>query len=315
MRDRGLKNRLQRSRFFSGENQDGEPVGLNHRRIFILPTLRGLGFALLLTVLLLIAYVYNNNLVYLLTFLLTGIAVVSILHTYRMLSGLVLEPSSCKPVFLGEPAHFGLKVINPTATPRPHIQVKLAKTDYLSLPAQSDALVALSAAPIRRGWYKAGTVSLANTFPLGLFRAWSPIRFNWRMLVYPSPSAKTLPFPQAADGADRQNGRRRGSDEFNGLRGYRPGDNLRQIHWQTYAKGLGLYSKEFAGGDSAADIHLDYGQAPGFNVEERLSQLCRWIIDAEAQGLRYGLLLPGFRRTPSRGPAHYRACLEALALF
>jgi len=46
---------------------------LDQRRIFILPSKRGLGFALLILVLMLIAFVYNNNLAYMLAFLLASI--------------------------------------------------------------------------------------------------------------------------------------------------------------------------------------------------------------------------------------------------
>jgi len=46
-----------------------------------------------------------------------------------------------------------------------------------------------------------------------------------------------------------------------------------------------------------------------------LSQLCRWVIDAENAGLRYGLLIPGNKIAPDRGPKHHATCLEALALF
>lgn len=42
-----LKERFRLSRFVLGETAVPGPVTLNHRRIFILPTRRGLGFALL----------------------------------------------------------------------------------------------------------------------------------------------------------------------------------------------------------------------------------------------------------------------------
>ena len=76
-------------------------LSLNHRRIFILPTKRGLGFALLMLLLLLIAFVYNNNLVYMLTFLLASIFFITILHTYKSLSGLIVQKGRSKAVFAG----------------------------------------------------------------------------------------------------------------------------------------------------------------------------------------------------------------------
>jgi uncharacterized protein (DUF58 family) len=72
-----------------------------------------------------------------------------------------------------------------------------------------------------------------------------------------------------------------------------------------------LYANE-AGG---AELWLDYAQVPGANVEERLSQLCRWTLEAQSLGMRYGLLLPGCRIQLNSGEKHQSACLEALALF
>jgi len=63
------------------------------------------------------------------------------------------------------------------------------------------------------------------------------------------------------------------------------------------------------------EIWLDYDNAPGHNTEERLSQLCRWVIDAERAGIQYGFSLPGLKLPPDNGLLHNRKCLEALALF
>ena len=101
-----LKKRWQASRFYRGEQDGNGPVVLNHRRIFILPTGRGLGFGVLMLVLLAIAFVYNNNLVYLLTFLLAGIFFISILYCYKSISGLIVYPGNSYPVFVGESASF-----------------------------------------------------------------------------------------------------------------------------------------------------------------------------------------------------------------
>ena len=60
---------------------------------------------------------------------------------------------------------------------------------------------------------------------------------------------------------------------------------------------------------------LDLTQTPGNNLEQQLSQLCRWILDAEKANLRFGLKLPGINYQPSSNANHTLKCLEALALF
>ena len=59
-----------------------------------------------------------------------------------------------------------------------------------------------------------------------------------------------------------------------------------------------LQVKVYAG--TAVTSHIfDWDSLPGLGVEERLSQLCRWIEDAHADGRAFGLKLPGIasRRT------------------
>jgi uncharacterized protein (DUF58 family) len=50
-------------------------------------------------------------------------------------------------------------------------------------------------------------------------------------------------------------------------------------------------------------------------LERRISRLTRWVLDAEAAGLRYSLKLPGVQIPTATGPAQRARCLEALALF
>lgn len=310
-----LKERFRLSRFFSGEKATDQPITLNQRRIFILPTHRGLNFALLTALLLLIAFVYNNNLVYLLAFGLASIFFITILHSYNSLAGLVLQKGQNTAVFAGEAARFELHISNPVDVERHQLQITLEQTESLTMQPQSKACVALYTLTQKRGWHTAGTVTISSTYPLGLFRVWSPTRFNLKTLVYPAPSPLALPFPETPSTQAQQGANSKGADDFYGLREYQPGDAIKQIHWKAYAKGQGLFSKLYGGDDSAAQIWLDYDYAPGQNTEERLSQLCRWVIDAERAGIVYGFAMPGLRLSPDNGILHARKCLEALALF
>ena len=47
------------------------------------------------------------------------------------------------------------------------------------------------------------------------------------------------------------------------------------------------------------------------DTEARLSQLCRWVVEADANGLRYGLAIPGVDIPPDSGDGHRERCLEA----
>ncbi|MGZ8193296.1 MAG: DUF58 domain-containing protein [Methylobacter sp.] len=309
-----LKERIKEHRFFAGEKAADEPIVLNHRRIFILPTQRGLAFVVLITLLLLIAFVYNNNLTYLLAFLLSSIFFITILHTFKSLSGLSLQKGQSKAVFAGEAAGFDIHIHNPTAIERYNLLITLEKNSVINIKPQSKSHVTLYSMTHQRGWHTAGKITVSSTFPLGLFRAWSPIRFDLKALVYPKPAHLERPFPEMPSAHAQQGVGKKGADDFYGLQEYQAGDSIKNIHWKAFAKGLGVFSKQY-GGESQAEIWLDYDLAFGSNIEDRLSQLCRWIIDAEQLGIQYGLSLPGLKLPPDNGLLHYRKCLEALALF
>jgi uncharacterized protein (DUF58 family) len=312
-----FKQRFNLSRFSRGEAPVSGPLELNQRRVFILPTQRGLGMVFTIFLLLLIAFIYNNNLVYLLGFLLASIFFVTILHTYMSLAGLVVQAGFVQPVFAGESAGFTVTVNNPGYQPRLAISATLESEQAFSLEGNESKTLTLYEATQKRGWQLIDTVTIASCYPLGSFRAWSPLRFDSKVLVYPKPSAYSLPFPTGT--GQQQAGQRHidrtGRDDFNGIREYQAGDPFRQIHWKAYAKGQGLFSKHYATDAGGIEMWLDYEQTPGANIEERLSQLCRWVIDAEHAGLRYGLRLPGSKMVPDCGLQHYAACMEALALL
>ncbi|MCQ8130606.1 DUF58 domain-containing protein [Methylomonas sp. WSC-6] len=310
----GLKQRFKLSRFVSGEEPASGPIVLNQRRVFILPTRRGMVFVALIALVVLIAFVYNNNLAYMLGFLMASIFFVTILHSFKSLSGLVIRPSHHPPVFAGDKAMFNFVLHNPGDQQRVAIEMRLQEAVPISLQAGETRSVSLPAATKKRGWLDCSTLTLSSCYPLGLFRAWSPLRFDSRVLVYPYPAKLDLPFPETAAGQGRQGQSKRGGDEFYGLKSYQSGDPIRQIHWKAYAKGRGLHSKQYAG-SASLEFWLDYDETPGGDVEGRLSQLCRWVVDAERAGLRYGLLLPGVKLSPDCGIAHSQACLRELALF
>ncbi len=312
-----LKQRFKLSRFISGEKTRVKRVKLGHRRIFILPSLRGLGFVALILILLLIAFIYNNNLAYLLAFLLASIFFISILHSFKALEGLLLTESHSQPAFAGEAVGFEIVVENRADIKRFNLQAKLEASISFSLDAAEKKAIMLYSASKKRGWQSIGTVTLFSYYPLGLFRAWSPLQFSAKALVYPKPGLLELPFPET-EGGQRQTLQNqqysKGNDDFYGLKEYQQGDPVRHIHWKAFAKGQGLFSKQYAG-DKQSDLWLSYDQAPGQNVEERLSQLCRWVIDAEKAGLKYGLNIAGSKIEPGHGLLHYQNCLRALALF
>ena len=50
-------------------------------------------------------------------------------------------------------------------------------------------------------------------------------------------------------------------------------------------------------------------------VEDKLSHLARWVLDAHARGVTFGLRVPGQTIALGSGDAQRERSLEALALF
>jgi uncharacterized protein (DUF58 family) len=305
------------TRFLRQARIDSQGTALvEARQIYILPTRYGVLFALLLGVMLLGSINSANNLGFMLTFLLAGLGIVAILHTWHNLLGLQLLPGKVEPVFAGQEASFLVRLENPRGALRPGIQLELqdrtpVATD-LSATASDHLILHLAAA--KRGELSLGRFIVSTRFPIGLFRAWTFVDLDMHCLVYPQPGPK-MRLPEAPDYTQSAIGDRGvGADDFVGLRQYRPGDSPRHIDWKAAARERGLLAKQF-GGDRSERTWLDWYSLEGLGPEERLSRLCRGVLTACEQQLEFGLRLPDQEIPPARGAAHRQQCLAALALF
>lgn len=293
------------------------PVILTQNRLYILPTRHGLLFALMLLVMLLGAINYANSMAFVLTFLLGGLGVVSILHTYRNLARLSVSAGRNEPVFAGQEARFQVCLDNPTSFARHAIALSAAKEPvaiHVDIAPWHAAHLEFNRRAEHRGRLAAGRFTLVTTYPLGLLRAWTHLNLDMTSLVYPRPAAEGLPPPLTPTETGQGKPQGEGQEDFSGLRGYRSGDSLRQVAWKAVARGQGMLIKQFSG-EAQQELWLDFAALPDLDTEEKLSRLTRWVLDADAANQRYGLRLPGKALEPAAGPEQRRLCLEALALF
>jgi uncharacterized protein (DUF58 family) len=291
-------------------------VRVRPRSLYILPTRQGLLLGLVLLLMLAGSINYGSNLGHLVTFLIGGIWLITILHTWRNLLGLRLRPGQASPVFAGQQALFQLWVDNPSALPRFGVALKQKKVQGESsdISACDSRLLHLAIPTQARGLLRLPEIMLYTDYPLGLFRAWSYAELDLSCLVYPSPAQDGQPPTEASYTASENGDRGVGADDFVGLRVFRPGDSPRHIDWKAFARQRGLLSKQF-GGDRTERLQLDWTLLPQVGVEQRLSLLCRFILQAEAASLSYGLRIPGYEIDPGQGESHKQRCLAALARF
>ena len=298
------------------QGPDADPVRLDRRRIYILPTPLGIAYAAMLFAMVLGGMNYGNNLGMALAFLLVSLGLVVMHHCHGTLSGLALRLHATRSAFAGEEVRFGLLLENHSRAPRPRIEVGLdaVPTAVVDVPAVGTVPAEIAVRAQRRGRVALARFVLATRHPLGLFRAWAVVHPEYAAIAWPRPADRSLPPPAVeTDTGGAQDGAR-GEEDFAGLKPYQAGDSLRRIAWKAYARGQGLHTKQYAGTDVVSHV-FDWDSLEGFDVEARLAQLCRWVVDAHEHGEAFGLRLPGLAIEPNIGTAHLEHCLNALALY
>lgn len=315
---RPLENIRESARRWARRRQgpDGDTVVLDRRRVYILPTQLGIAYALMLFAMLLGSMNYGSSLGLALTFLLTGLGLVAMHHCHRNLVGLRLTARDAEPVFAGQAALFPVMLENPSRGARYELGLEheCSSGARIDLAPGAQSRIELPVPTHRRGALELERYSLRSSFPLGLFCAWSWLHVDRHGIVFPRPARPSgLPPPRRRDTGGAQNDAL-GDEDFAGLRGFRPGDSPRHVAWKAFARKHELLVKQYAG--TAVEIHwFAWNRLPPGGVEERLAQLCRWILDAHAGGHAFGLELPATRVEPGVGNRHRQHCLTLLALF
>ncbi len=317
------------------------PIPVTRFRVYILPTRFGYGFGLMTFVMLMGAMNYSNSMGFALTFLLAGLGMVAMHQTHGNLVNVRMHASRCAPVFAGEVAHFQLRIENPSARARYSLALSwprytVANTALNSdgkplqgtrrranadeedvtadVAAQAETRMTLSLPARQRGFLPARVFSLGTDFPLGLFHAWTWAELDMSCLVYPRPAAPGRKPPAAQGGDGHAAGNQSGLDEFAGLRTYQRGDSPRSIHWKSLPKLRAPMVKQFLE-TLDEELWLDWNDLADLDTEARLSQLTRWVLEADGAHRYYGLRLPGLTVAPNNGEDHRHACLKELALF
>jgi len=291
------------------------PARLDRRRIYVLPTRFGSFVGLLLLAMLLGALNYNNNPALLLALVLATTAIASAIMAHLQLSGLQLNALAAEPVPAGMPLRLRLLLEAGDARTRRGLRLSHPDDEAWCSPGRAGAEVPeLQLATTRRGWLEIGRLKLSTTQPLGLVRAWSWFWPDVPLLVYPQPESDGPALPLGEGHPTRTRLHLQG-EEMHQLRPYRAGDSRHAIAWKPSARRDTLLVREYEQ-PTGADVQLDWRALAGLPYERRIARLARWVDDAEREGRRYRLNLPGQPMLgPARGAQHRHECLRALALL
>jgi uncharacterized protein (DUF58 family) len=308
-------------------------VLLDRRRVYILPTRAGMVFAAAMLMMLFGSINYSLQLGFLLTFLVTSMALVAMYHTHRNLARLTLTAHRAENVFAGDLATFEITVHNPTPEARFALEFEPLRSaaglrealgpdlpvqpiTNADVPAAGSRDVRVAVATRSRGRLLCPRLRIETRFPIGLWQAWAYYTPPLAAIVYPVPESDAPELPVAVSpGAEHETGLVVSGDEFAGVRPYQAGDPLKRVAWRLAARSDDLTVKLFEG-YASGEVLLDFAQLPmSLNDEQRLARLCRWVLMAEAKQVRYGLALPGRKIDLDLGADHRERCLAALALY
>jgi uncharacterized protein (DUF58 family) len=298
------------------QGTDPTSVRLRAGRVYILPTGVGFVFGVMAFTMLLGSMNYNNNLSFVLTFLLASLGLVAMHQCQRNLVGLEIGFAGVDPVFAGQSLEFRIALTNNARNPRQGLRLFSAHgwSEAIDLAPGESRVLTLAVPTSQRGRAGLTRFGIRTLFPFELFRAWAWLHMDLEGLVYPRPADDAAPPPPARTAHGHRQHDARGEEDFAGFRNFQRGDSPRHVAWKAYARSGELYSKQFAGADTSSQW-LDFDEIRAADTERRLSVLARWIVDADRTHRDYGLRLPGAEFPPAHGDAHRHRCLEALALF
>jgi uncharacterized protein (DUF58 family) len=293
---------------------------MRRSRVLLLPTRNLAGLLFVLAVMWYAAANQNNAPSYLLLFALTSVFLVSIPHTLSNLGGLNTIAESPKPTFAGHEVSLPIEIVNESDAARHGVDLRLAddanaRQRIDEIPAKKATRLILRFPAIARGEHEIGKLCLTSAYPLGFIKAKRLVSAPQRYLVYPKPAGDPkLPTDRKRQDRNRIQPEFGAGDDFAGVRAHVPGESQRHIDWKAVARGQPMMTKQFTTETDGA-LYIDLAAARFDNLEERLSQLALWLIEAERARRPYGLRLSGVEIAPSLGDSHFHRCLRALALF
>ena len=277
-----------------------DELELTQRRIYLLPTGRGLFVMVTAIVLLLVGINYQLSLAFVVAFLLAGLMQAALLVSYRNLRGLIVRAGRSPHCQLGESLSFSVALASPdrvrdgiSLSARTEINRKIAiKCEPQTVAADVTEVLSLTCKPTRRGLLALGRIVVESRAPYGLIRAWSYVHFEWLGVIEAKPETPPPPLPLTAgddDGAASRNVHV--AHDPDSLRDYAPGDSLKRVAWKQVAKSGDWYTRT---GDSGQrqEIELSWQAVNLSDTEARLSRMAAWLLRANNENCAYELMMP-----------------------
>ncbi len=277
----------------------------------------GIGFAAINT---------GNNLMYLVLGMLLSLMVVSGILSELSLRGVVVERVRRGPGEAGREEYFGYTVLNTKSffvsyclEVEEVLDLGTIVSGYvLRLPPDERRTVRASLRVNHRGVHPSAGISLSTRFPFSMFRKSRFFTVSLDVVMTPTirpvKSIQDKSYREGVEEALRKVGR--GEDVY-GLKEYRPGDPMKDIHWKVTAKRGQLMAREYEapGNRIVWLVFLERLREERDHDEyERALQYIASLADAFWQsGASVGLLTHAGEVAPGAGDRHREDFLVHLA--
>ncbi len=264
---------------------------------------------------------YNNNLLYMVVFTLISLMFVTLILGWLNMRAIRLIGINTSASFVGEKLKTQFNVSNGGFTRSEAIfanRVAALGKHQGQFGARANIIsngievLDLDVDATKRGRVDLLPLSIASVYPIGLFVFSKPILSEVNEWVYPEPKGDYR-LEDYLDKHTNQSGIE--ADEMQTLRPYQPSDSPSHINWKVYARSDELMTSDYDGGVSIPSVMFDDEAIKELDLEQRLSQLSKWLIEAEKMGGEYGLKLGGDIIPAGKGAEHHHKCLIALAQF
>lgn len=265
----------------------------------------------------------GNNLLYLLLGSMLGFITVSSWLSEQAIRGLLIERRHPRAVTVGHDFRIVYEVAN-TKTRFPSLAVELAEAGlperaFVAHVAPSGHATTRSVNSfVRRGLYPLGTLTLSTGFPFGLFRKERDVELPDEVVVWPrtdravrEPAPGVGRAPRAGVSARGAAGTR---GEYRSLRGYRVGDDPRDIHWKSSARSREPVIREYErDGADTRWICLDLRGEPGDAAEIAIEVAAALAARSVASNRAFALVAGDALIEPGEGAGQLERALDLLA--
>ena len=291
-------------RWIKRRSLPGNPQILNPKNIYILPSGFGWAYGVLVLSVFTGAINYQISTIFLMTFLLAVVGLVSAWETHANLKELTIAFISIEDAEQGRPAQLKLLIQQPQKKRFSlDFQIgKQAKVRVEKVPNQGLQII-IPIETNKRGYFALPRIVVSSQFPFNIFCAWSYIHFDEYYYVYPqavNPGFWPAPVTEENDSKLSL----LGQDELYDLKQIEnPWVQPNRIAWKIAAKGQGWYLKTMS--STSGDYWLfRLSDLMKEDLETKLQYMSYCLQTAEANGYVYGMELGGSSNHFAQGEEH-----------